>query len=52
MRGRIVPLVILVVAVTGAFLFSRGIRVVDTVGMLACSAIAGGAAAALARRRR
>ena len=52
MRVRLVPLLILVAAVAGAIAFSRGLRVVDTVGMLACSAIAGGATAALAKRKK
>ena len=51
MRSRAVPLVLLVLSLAGAFLFSRGLRVIDPVGMLACGAAAGGALASLARAR-
>lgn len=51
-RPQFVPLVLLVLSLAGAFLFSRGLRVVDTVGMLACGVVAGGSLAAFARARK
>jgi hypothetical protein len=50
--SRAVPLILLAVALIGIIVFSRGMRVVDTVGMLTCGAIAGGALAAIAAWRR
>jgi hypothetical protein len=49
--SRLVPLVLVLGAMAGIVLFARGLRAVDTVGMFACGALAGGALAALARRR-
>jgi hypothetical protein len=51
-RSAAVPLVLLIAALAGALLFSRGLRLVDTVGMLTCGVIAGGALAAIAAGRR
>jgi hypothetical protein len=51
-RYAVVPFVLLVAAVAGVVLFSRGLRLLDTVGMLACGVVAGGALAAIAARRR
>jgi hypothetical protein len=49
---RILPLVILIVALVGMVRFSQGLRVVDTVGMLASGVVAGASLAALAAARR
>jgi len=46
-----IPLVLLIAALAGIAVFSRGLRIVDTVGMLACGVIAGGSLAALAAAR-
>ena len=45
-------MIVLIVAVTGIAFFSQGLRVIDTVGMLASGLIAGGSLAALAVHRR
>jgi len=50
--NRRIPVVLLIAALAGVILFSRGLRLVDTVGMLACGVIAGGSLAAIAARRR
>jgi hypothetical protein len=50
--SRRVPLVLLIAALAGILFFSSGLGLVDTVGMLACGAIAGGSLAALAAGRR
>jgi hypothetical protein len=50
--SRWIPLVLLIAALAGILLFSRGLRLVDTVGMLACGVVAGGSLAALAAGRR
>ena len=47
-----VPLLVLIAAVAGIVIFSEGLRVVDTVGMLISGAAAGAALAALAAARR
>jgi hypothetical protein len=49
---RTVPLLVLAVAVAGILVFSRGLRLVDTVGMLVCGVAAGAALAAIAASRR
>ena len=49
---RTVPLILLVAAVAGIAAFSGGLRIIDTVGMLACGVIAGGSLAAIAAARR
>ena len=46
------PLALLIVALVGIAVFSQGLRVVDTVGLLASGALAGGSLAALAAARR
>jgi hypothetical protein len=50
--SRTVPLALLITAVVGIVFFSRGLRLVDTVGMLTCGVIAGGSLAAIAAGRR
>jgi len=51
--GRLaVPIILLAAALAGILVFSRDLRLVDTVGMLACGAIAGGSLAAIAAGRR
>ncbi|HEY5619388.1 MAG TPA: hypothetical protein VIK60_15720 [Vicinamibacterales bacterium] len=52
MTTRAVPLLVLIAAVAGIVMFSRGLRLVDTVGMLICGAVAGASLAALAAARR
>ena len=47
-----VPLVLLIAALAGALLFSRGLRLIDTIGMLTCGVVAGGSLAAIAAARR
>ena len=47
-----VPLLVLIAAVAGIVIFSRGLSAVDTIGMLVSGAAAGGALAALAAARR
>jgi hypothetical protein len=47
---RLPPIVLLVASISGLALFARGVRLVDTLGMFVCGALAGGALAALARR--
>jgi len=42
----------LIAALAGVFFFSRGLRWIDTVGMLTCGVIAGGSLAAIAAGRR
>jgi ABC-type uncharacterized transport system permease subunit len=42
----------MIAALAGIIVFSRGLRVVDTVGMLVCGVVAGGALAAIAAARR
>jgi len=48
----VVPIILLIAALAGIVVFSRGLRLVDTVGMLTCGLIAGGALAAIAAGRR
>jgi hypothetical protein len=50
--SRRTPLILLIAALAGIFFFSSGLRLVDTVGMLACGVIAGGSLAAIAAGRR
>jgi hypothetical protein len=47
-----VPLLVLIAAVVGIVIFSQGLSVVDTIGMLVSGAAAGAALAALAASRR
>jgi len=49
---RAVPVILLIVALAGIVKFSQGLRVVDTVGLLASGVVAGAALAALAAGRR
>jgi hypothetical protein len=49
---RPLPLVLLTAALVGIFWFSRGLRIVDTVGLLISGALAGASIAALAAARR
>jgi hypothetical protein len=51
-RSTALPLVLLIAALAGIALFSRGLRLVDTLGMLACGVVAGGSLAAIAAGRR
>jgi hypothetical protein len=46
------PLILLIVSLAGIVRLSQGFRLVDTVGMLACGALAGASMAAIAARRR
>jgi hypothetical protein len=46
------PVILLIAALAGIIFFSRGLRVVDTVGMLTCGVIAGGALASIAAGRK
>ena len=50
--NRRIAFVILIAALAGILFFSRGLRIVDTVGLLACGVIAGGSLAAIAAGRR
>ena len=50
--SRRIPFLLLIAALVGAILFSRGLRLVDTIGMLTCGVVAGGSLAALAAGRR
>jgi hypothetical protein len=49
---RTVPLLVLVIAVAGIVVFSQGLRLIDTVGMLICGVAAGASLAAIAASRR
>ena len=49
---RTVPLLVLVIAVAGMVVFSQGLRLIDTVGMLICGVAAGASLAAIAASRR
>ena len=49
---RTVPLLVLVIAVAGMVVFSQGLRLTDTVGMLICGVAAGASLAAIAASRR
>jgi hypothetical protein len=49
---RAAPFILLIAALAGVIFFSRGLRVVDTVGMLTCGVIAGGALASIAAGRK
>lgn len=46
------PFILLIAALAGVFLFSGGLRLVHTVGMLTCGVIAGGSLAAIAASRK
>ncbi len=48
----ILTVVILIAALAGIVLFSQGLRVVDTIGLLVCGVAAGASIAALAAARR
>lgn len=48
----ILTAVILSVALAGIVLFARGLRVVDTIGLLVCGVVAGASIAAIAAARR
>jgi hypothetical protein len=50
--SRRIPLILLIAALAGIVFFSSGLRLIDTVGMLACGVIAGGSLAAIAAGRR
>jgi hypothetical protein len=52
LRSAAAPILLLIASLAGIFFFSRGLGVVDTVGMLACGVIAGGSLAAIAAARR
>ena len=45
------PVALLVASVAGMFWFSQGLRLIDTLALLACGVVAGGALAALAAGR-
>jgi hypothetical protein len=51
-KRRAVPLILLAVSLAGMFRFSQGLRIIDTIGLLACGVVAGGSLAALAASRR
>jgi hypothetical protein len=48
----VVPVLLLIGSLAGIVHFSRGLRIVDTIGMLVCGLIAGGSLAAIAAGRR
>jgi hypothetical protein len=48
---RLIPFGVLVAALAAAYLFAQGLRTIDTIGMLVSGVVAGGALAAVARRR-
>jgi ABC-type uncharacterized transport system permease subunit len=50
--ARTVPLLVLTIAVAGIAVFSQGLRLIDTVGMLICGVVAGASLAAIAAARR
>ncbi|MGH9254895.1 MAG: hypothetical protein ACRD3C_10040 [Vicinamibacterales bacterium] len=52
MTTRTVPLLVLIAAVAGIVTFSRGLRLIDTVGLLVCGVVAGASLAAIAAARR
>jgi hypothetical protein len=49
--SRVTSLIVLAVAAGGIAYFGRGLRLIDTVGLLVCGAVAGIALASLAARR-
>jgi len=49
---RAAPLVVLAAALVGIALFSQGLGLIDTIGLLVSGAAAGGALASIAARRR
>lgn len=51
-RPYALPLVLLIVALAGIVTFSRGLRSIDTIGLLASGAVAGASLAAIAAARR
>jgi hypothetical protein len=48
----VIPILLLIGSLAGIVFFSRGLRLVDTVGMLICGLVAGGALAAIAAGRK
>jgi hypothetical protein len=50
--ARRLPLLVLTIAVAGIAVFSQGLRLIDTVGMLICGVVAGASLAAIAAARR
>ena len=52
MRRHALPLLTLAAALGGIFWFSQGFRLVDTIAVLACGAVAGASLATIAARRR
>lgn len=50
--SRALPILILIISLAGMVQFSQGLRLVDTLGMLACGVVAGASLAALAAGRR
>jgi len=55
MAGRVtgaLPLLLLIVSLAGIVQFSQGLRLVDTLGLLACGAVAGASIAAFAAGRK
>jgi hypothetical protein len=51
-RPYALPLVLLIVALAGTVYFSQGLGLVDSLGLLASGAVAGGSLAAMAAWRR
>ena len=51
-RSAAVPLILLIVSMAGIARFSQGLRLVDTIGLLASGALAGASLAAFAAGRR
>ena len=51
MPPRAVPLLLLAASVAGMFWFSQRLEIIDTIAMLACGLVAGGALAAIAAGR-
>ena len=52
MITRAIPLILLILSVAGIIWFSQGLRVIDTMAMLACGLVAGASLAALAAGRK
>jgi hypothetical protein len=51
MHVRAFPLTLLIVSILGMLVFSQGLRLVDTIALLGCGVLAGGALATLAADR-
>ena len=51
MPSRGVPLILLVASVAGMFWFSQRLQIIDTIAMLGCGLVAGGALASIAAGR-